>query len=172
MNEFTGAESMAIHVPLRRVAPRLSGANLIMENIMNSVGKLVVRIGFLSLLSVMPLAAQIDNGVDFTTSFPFYAGKTQLPAGNYRVSQPDMGAEILRIQNIDKPQSTFVDFIPTQSLLPHRRSAVSFEKYGDTDYLDRVWISGQTYGIEVDPTRVEEAAVAGVNAGEHTAGGQ
>ena len=115
---------------------------------MNSVGKLVVRIGFLSLLSVMPLAAQIDTGVDFTTSFPFYAGKAELPAGNYRVTQPDMDVEILRIQNMDKPRSTFIDFTPTQTVQPHRRSAVSFEKYGDTDYLDRVWIAGQTYGIE------------------------
>jgi hypothetical protein len=139
---------------------------------MNSVGKLVVRIGFLSLLSVMPLMAQIDTSVDFTTSFPFYAGHAKLPAGNYRVSQPDMDVEILRIQNIDKPQSAFVDFTPTQSLQPHRRSAVSFEKYGDTDYLDRVWIAGETYGIKADPTKVEAAAAAGVNAEQHTTSGQ
>ena len=163
---------MAFHVLLRKAAPALSGANLIMENIMNSVGKLVVRIGFLSLLSVLPLAAQIDTGVDFTTSFPFYAGNAKLPAGNYRVSQPDMDVEILRIQNIDEPKSAFVDFTPTQSVQPHRRSAVSFEKYGDTDYLDRVWIAGETYGIAVDPTKVEAAAAAGANAGEHTASGQ
>ena len=139
---------------------------------MNSVGKLVVRIGFLSLLSVLPLAAQIDTGVDFTTSFPFYAGNAKLPAGNYRVSQPNMDVEILRIQNIDEPRSAFVDFTPTQSVQPHRRSAVSFEKYGDTDYLDRVWIAGETYGIAVDLTKVEAAAAAGANAGEHTASGQ
>jgi hypothetical protein len=139
---------------------------------MNSVGKLVVRIGFLSILSVMPLMAQIDTSVDFTTSFPFYAGHAKLPAGNYRVSQPDMDVEILRIQNIDKPQSAFVDFTPTQSVQPHRRSAVSFEKYGDTDYLDRVWIAGETYGIKADPTKVEAAAAAGVNAEQHTTSGQ
>jgi hypothetical protein len=163
---------VAFHVLLRTAAPALSGANLIVENIMNSVGKLVVRIGFLSLLSVLPLAAQIDTSVDFTTSFPFYAGNAKLPAGNYRVSQPDMGADILRIQNIDEPRSAFVDFTPTQTLQPYRRSAVSFEKYGDTDYLDRVSIAGETYGIEVDPSKVEAAAAAGVNAGEHTSSGQ
>jgi hypothetical protein len=161
---------VAFHVLLREAAPALSGANLILENIMKSVGKLVVRIGFLSLLSVLPLAAQIDTSVDFTTSFPFYAGKTKLPAGNYRVTQPNMDVEILRIQNIDKPLSTFVDFTPTDSLQPHRRSAVSFEKYGDTDYLNRVWIAGQTYGIEADTTKVEAAAA--VKAGEQPARGQ
>jgi hypothetical protein len=139
---------------------------------MNSVGKLVVRIGFLSLLSVLPLAAQIDTSVDFTTSFPFYAGNTKLPAGNYRVTQPDMGAEILRIQNIDKPLSTFVDFTPTDSLQPHSRSSVSFEKYGDTNYLNQVWIAGQTYGIEADPTKVEAAGAAAAKAGEQPARGQ
>lgn len=139
---------------------------------MNSVGKLVVRIGFLSLLSVLPLAAQIDNGVNFKTSFPFYAGNAELPAGNYRVSQPEMGDEILRIQNLDNSRSVFLDFTPTQSVQPHRNSVVSFKKYGDTDYLDRVWIEGETYGIETDPTKVEAAAAAAVNAGQHTAGGQ
>ncbi|MDX6461269.1 MAG: hypothetical protein QOE55_4966 [Acidobacteriaceae bacterium] len=163
---------MASHVLLRKAAPALCGANLIMENIMNTVGKLVMRIGFLSLLSVMPLAAQIDTSVDFTTSFPFYAGNTKLPAGNYRVSQLDMGSEILRIQNIDEPRSAFVDFIPTLSLQPHPKSSVSFEKYGDRDYLDRVWIAGETYGVEADRTKAEAAAAAAVNAGQHTVGGQ
>jgi hypothetical protein len=139
---------------------------------MNSIGKLVVRIGFLSLLSVLPLAAQIENGVDFKTSFPFYAGDAKLPAGNYRVSQPEMGDEILQIQNLDNFRSVFVDFTPTESLQPHSNSAVSFEKYGDTDYLNRVWIEGQTYGIKADPTRAEAAAAAAVNAEQHTASGQ
>jgi hypothetical protein len=83
-----------------------------------------------------------------------------------------MGAEILRIQNIDEPRSAFVDFIPTQSLQPHRSSAVSFEKYGDTDYLDQVWIAGETYGIKADLTKVEATAAAGAKAAEHTASGQ
>ena len=47
---------------------------------MNSLGKLVVRMGLLSLLCVIPLAAQIENGVDFKTTFPFYAGNARMPA--------------------------------------------------------------------------------------------
>ena len=66
---------------------------------MNNVGKVFIKMGLLSLLSVMPLAAQIDNGVDFTASFPFYAGNAKLPAGNYKVVQPDDNADILQIEN-------------------------------------------------------------------------
>jgi hypothetical protein len=40
------------------------------------------------LLSVMPLAPQIDNSLGFTTSFAFYARDLKSPAGHYRVTQP------------------------------------------------------------------------------------
>ena len=54
---------------------------------MNNYGKLVVKMGLLSLLSVMPLAAQVDNnGVVFTAPLPFYAGNVELPAGSFTYS--------------------------------------------------------------------------------------
>ena len=68
--------------------------------------------------------------------------------------------------------SIFVDFTPTESALPHRDSAVTFEKYGDTNYLDRVWIEGEEYGISVDPGRVETAAEANATQHATATGGQ
>jgi hypothetical protein len=129
---------------------------------MNSVGKLVAKMGLLSLLSVMPLAAQIDSGVDFTTSFPFYAGDTKLPAGHYKVTQPDMGDDhLLLVENLNGgAHSVFVEFIPTRSAQPHPKSDVTFEKIGDTDYLNRVWIEDQNYGIKVAPGKEETKAAA------------
>jgi hypothetical protein len=130
---------------------------------MNSLGKLTVKMGLLSLLSVMPLAAQIDNSVDFTTSFPFYAGDAKLAAGDYKITQPDMNINVLEVQSSDGKHSAFVDFIPTQSAQPHRDSDVGFQKYGDTDYLNRVWIAGQNYGIKLEPTKTETEAAKNVN---------
>jgi hypothetical protein len=132
---------------------------------MNKVGKVLLKMGLLSLLSVMPLVAQIDNGVDFTASFPFYAGDVKLPAGNYKVVQLDQNVDVLQIENRDNLHSVLVGFTPTDSVLPHRNSAVTFEKYGDSDYLDRVWIEGQEYGIGLDPGRIETAAET--NAPQH-----
>jgi hypothetical protein len=139
---------------------------------MNNVGKALIKMGLLSLLSVMPLAAQMDNGVDFTASFPFYAGDVKLPAGNYKVVRSDDNADILQIENKDDLHSVLVGFTPTESAVPHRESAVTFEKYGDTDYLDRVWIQGEEYGISVDPGRVETAAEANATQHATAAGGQ
>src|ERR1700712_5466385 len=84
-------------------------------DLMKNVSKLVVRMGLLSLLSVMPLAAQIANGVDFTTSFPFYAGNAKMPAGSYKITQSDMDESVLQIQSTDGLHSALVEFIPTQS---------------------------------------------------------
>jgi hypothetical protein len=135
---------------------------------MKNFGKVVLKMGLLSLLSVMPLAAQIVNGVDFTTSFPFYAGNAKMPAGSYKITQPDMDESFLQIESIDGAHSAFIDFIPTQSGQPHPHSDVTFHKYGDTEYLNRIWVEGQEYGMKVDPTKAETKAAAIANAVEHS----
>jgi hypothetical protein len=135
---------------------------------MKNVSKLVVRMGLLSLLSVMPLAAQIDNGVDFTTSFPFYAGNAKMPAGSYKITQSNVDESILKIQSNDGVHSAFVDIIPTHSAQPHPQSDVTFHKYGDTEYLNRIWVEGQEYGMKVDPAKAEMKAAANANVVEHS----
>jgi hypothetical protein len=135
---------------------------------MKNVSKLVVRMGLLSLLSVMPLTAQIVNGVDFTTSFPFYAGNAKMPAGSYKITQSDMDESILQIQSTDGVHSALIEFIPTHSAQPHPQSDVTFHKYGDTEYLDRIWVAGQEYGMKVDPTKAETKAAASADVVEHS----
>jgi hypothetical protein len=120
---------------------------------MTRVGKLVVGMGLLSLLSAMPLAAQVANSVDFTTSFPFYAGNAKMPAGSYKVTQSDIDASILQIQSNDGVHSVFVDTIPTHSAQPHPHSDVTFHKYGDTEYVNCIWVEGQEYGMKLIPLR-------------------
>jgi hypothetical protein len=138
---------------------------------MKKVSKLVVMTGLLSLLSVIPLAAQIADGVDFTTSFPFYAGNAQMPAGSYKITPSDMDESILQIQSNDGVHSALVEFIPTQSAQPHPHSDVTFHKYGDTEYLNRIWIQGQEYGMKVDPTKAETKAAENTSVVEHSVSG-
>jgi hypothetical protein len=135
---------------------------------MKNLSKLIAGIGLLSLLSVMPLAAQIANGVDFTTSFPFYAGNAKMPAGAYKITQSDMDESILQIQSNDGLHSALVEFIPTHSAQPHPHSDVTFHKYGGTEYLNRVWVEGQEYGMKVDPTKAETKAAANTTVVEHS----
>ena len=135
---------------------------------MNNVSRRVVRIGLLTLLSVMPLAAQIVNGVDFTTTFPFYAGNVKMPAGSYKVTHSDVDENILQIQSSDGVHSALLDFVPTQSAQPHAHSDVTFHKYGDTEYINRIWVEGQEYGMKVEPTKAVTKAAASAKMEEHS----
>ena len=55
---------------------------------MSNLGKLVTRIGLLSLFSVLPLATQMDTALKFKAPFPFYIGDTRMPSGSYIITQP------------------------------------------------------------------------------------
>jgi hypothetical protein len=125
---------------------------------MHKFGKIVVTMGMLSLLSVMPLAAQVENGVVFTAPFPFYAGNVKLPAGSYIITEPNANTKIVLIRNIARTKGEFINFIPTSSLDPQKETDVTFQKYGDTGYLQTLSVGGETDGIEFPRTKAEAKA--------------
>jgi|ERR1700677_2525196 hypothetical protein len=126
---------------------------------MNNLGKLVTRIGLISLFSVMPLAAQVAYGVKFTAPFPFYVGNTQMPSGSYSLTQPDdLFNKIVQVKSEDGLHSAYINVIPTESLEPPRQSKVVFERYGDTLYFDRVILQGDPDGIAAESTKAEKKA--------------
>jgi len=129
---------------------------------MHKFGKIVMTMGMLSLLSVMPLAAQVAhslvNSVVFTAPFPFYAGNVKLPAGSYRITEPLANADVVLIRNIAGTKGEFINFIPTSSVDPQKENDVTFQKYGDTGYLQGLSIEGETDGIEFPRTKAEAKA--------------
>jgi hypothetical protein len=139
---------------------------------MKNLLKITVATVALTLGSALPVLAQIDNGMYFTTTFPFYAGKTQMPAGSYKITQTDVDSDELLIQSKDGKRSAFVDFIPTQAEEPHAHSDVTFHKYGDVEYLNRIWVIGQQYGMKLEPTKAELNAASNTAAVDHTVTGE
>ena len=125
---------------------------------MHKFGKLVVTMAMLSLLSVLPLAAQVANRFVFTAPFPFYAGNVKLPAGSYRITEPNENASIVLIRNIAGTKGEFINFIPASSLDPQKETDVTFEKYGDTGYLQTLSVEGETDGLEFPRTKAEAKA--------------
>jgi hypothetical protein len=129
---------------------------------MHKFGKIVITMGMLSLLSVMPLAAQVANSgfykVVFKAPFPFYAGNVKLPAGSYVITEPNANDWMLLIRNIAGTKEEFIHFIPTNSLDPRKKSYVTFHKYGETGYLQTLSVEGDTDGIEFFRTKAEANA--------------
>jgi hypothetical protein len=129
---------------------------------MHKFGKLVMTMGMLSVLSVMPLAAEIDNSdfysVVFTAPFPFYAGNVKLPAGSYIITEPNENDNVVLIRNSAATKGEFIRFIPTSSLDPQKENDLTFQKYGDTGYLQALSIEGETEGLEFPRTKAEAKA--------------
>ena len=129
---------------------------------MHKFGKIVMTMGTLSLLSVIPLAAQVAHSVVtrvvFTAPFPFYAGTVKLPAGSYIITEPNENANVVLIRNSAGTKGGFINFIPTSSLDPQKENDVTFQKYGDTGYLQTLSIEGETDGIEFPRTKAEAKA--------------
>jgi hypothetical protein len=126
---------------------------------MNSYRKTFIKMGLLSILSVLPLTAQVGNGVQFEAPFPFYVGDTKMPAGSYILTEPsDPDFHVIIVRSTDGPLRAATGVTGTQSLQAQRQTAVIFEEYGDNLYLDRVLLEGDTSGVAVLRTKAEKRA--------------
>lgn len=125
---------------------------------MNIVKKLIVRMGLLSALCAIPAMAQISTRVTFDAPSVFYAGDVEMPAGSYTVSVPNADDNLLLIEDADRSHSVFVEFAVTSSVNPHTQSDVTFDKYGETEFLSQVWVEGQDSGMQILPSKTEQDA--------------
>jgi len=125
---------------------------------MNRRDRWIVLTALVSLMLAMPALGQITNSLNFATTFPFYAGNAKLPAGAYKVTPATESTGLLLIESTDGHHSVFVECVTTNSEKPHAQTDVTFNKYGQTDFLNLLWVQGQTYGMLVAPTKFEQAA--------------
>jgi hypothetical protein len=128
------------------------------ENRMNTLKKLIMPLGLLSALCAIPSMAQIANSVKFDAPSAFYAGNAKMPAGSYTVSQSDIDANLLLIESANGSHSAFVDYEVVSSDTPHAQSDVTFNKYGNVDFLSTIWVQGRNSEMQIPPSKVEQSA--------------
>jgi hypothetical protein len=133
--------------------------------------KLAVMSAIFAGTSVIPMKAQISNGLTFTTTFPFYAGYAKMPAGTYTVRQSEVDPNTLQIESQGGKYSAFFDVIATQSESPHAKSDATFNRYDGVEYLNRLWIEGESSGLQVEPTKAEKKAAASGAPQQHSVPG-
>ena len=139
---------------------------------MKHILKVALAAAVLSVGSALPALAQtIDDHIDFKASFPFYAGGERMPAGSYRITQPDINSDHVLIQSTDGDYSAFVDFVPTFSMQPREKTSVTFQKSGDVDYVSRIRLEGENYGMKLEPTKTELKASSETTAMERSTAG-
>jgi len=135
---------------------------------MNTVKKLIALMGFLSVLCAIPTMAQIPNKVTVDAPSAFYAGNAKMPAGSYSVTQPNADDNLLLIEDSSGSHSIFVEHVVAPSNTPHAQSDVSFNKYGNVDFLGTIWIQGRNSEMQILPSKAEQNAAKAANAEKHT----
>ncbi len=135
---------------------------------MNTLKKLIVPMGLLSVLCAIPTMAQIANRVTFDAPSAFYAGNAKMPAGSYTVSQPDPDNKLLLIEDASGSHSVFVEYVVAPSNTPHAQSEVTFSKYSKVDFLSAIWVEGQNSEMQVLPSKVEQNAAKAAAAENHS----
>jgi hypothetical protein len=135
---------------------------------MNALKKLIVGMGLMSVLCVIPGMAQIGHSVTFEAPSAFYAGNAKMPAGSYRLTQPDTDANLLLLESADGSHSVFVEYEVVSSGTPHVQSDVTFNKYGTVDFLNAIWIQGRTSEMQVVPSKLEQNTAKAARAQKHS----
>ena len=137
---------------------------------MNTLKKLIVLTGLLSVVCAIPSTAQIINQVKFDVPFEFYAGNAKMPAGSYTVSQPNPDDNLLLIEKASGSPSVFVEYVldSTSSDTAHARTDVTFNKYGKVDFLGAIWVEGQNSSMQILQSKVEKNAAKAAAGEKHS----
>jgi hypothetical protein len=135
---------------------------------MNTLKNLIMPMGLLSVLCAIPTMAQIANSVTFDAPSAFYAGNAKMPTGSYRVTQPDADNNLLLIEDANGAHSVFVEYIVAHSDTPHAQSDVTFNKYGNVDFLSAIWIQGRNSEMQILPSKVEQNAAKAASPEKHS----
>lgn len=135
---------------------------------MNTLKKLIVPMGLLSVLCAVPAMAQIANRLTFDAPSAFYAGNAKMPAGSYTVTQPDEGTNLLLIEDVNGSHSVFVEYELAYSDTPHAQSDVTFNKYGSVDFLSAICVQGRNSEMQIVQSKAEQNAAKAAAAEKHT----
>ena len=135
---------------------------------MNNVKKLIVLMGLLSVLCAIPTMAQIANKVTFDAPSAFYAGNAKMPAGSYTVTQQDGDDSLLLIEDAGGSHSAFVEYVVAPTDTPRPQTDVTFNKYGNVDFLSAIWIQGRNSEMQILPSKAEKNAAKSADAEKHS----
>jgi hypothetical protein len=118
-------------------------------------------------LCAIPSMAQIANRVTFDAPSAFYAGNVKIPAGSYRMTQPEPNGNLLLIE-ASGSHWAFVECVIAHSETPHAQSDVTSNKYGNVEFLSAIWVDGRKSEMQILPSKVEQNAAKAAAAEKHS----
>ncbi|HEY4780324.1 MAG TPA: hypothetical protein VIH54_00810, partial [Chthoniobacterales bacterium] len=83
-------------------------------------------------------------------------------------SQPNADDKLLLIEDTSGSHSAFVEYEVVTSNTPHAQTDVTFNKYGNVDFLSAIWVEGRKSEMQILPAKVEQNAGKAAAAEKHS----
>ena len=146
---------------------------------------MIVLAGLVLLVAMIPAFAQTsgfmgyDVQVKFKAPMAFYAGDKLLPAGEYTVTQTGGDqANAIQIRGKGKKEA-IVQVDVVNSSKPVKEAEVTFNKYGDKDYIASIitpqggggTVTQTSFVLKVQPSAGEQAAAKAAQSAPHSVKG-
>jgi len=135
---------------------------------MHTSKKMLVVMALLSVMYAIPTMAQVPNKVTFDAPSAFYAGNAKMPAGSYTATQPNVDDNLLLIEDAGGSHSAFVEFVVAPSETPQAQTDVTFNKYGNVEFLGAIRIQGRSSEMQIQPSKAEQNAAKAADAEKHS----
>jgi hypothetical protein len=115
--------------------------------------------GLAMLLTTISAAAQVGHRTTVTVPFPFVAGKTLCPAGEYQMAL-DMGNGIVKLTSEGMAPAALLT--SGSESLQDSRTFARFRHVGEQWFLEQVAVAGQAQSVALPKasTRASEIATA------------
>ena len=143
---------------------------------MKNLWTMIVLTGLVAMVALIPALAQNTwNGdqlnVAFNAPMAFYAGDTKMPAGSYHITQ-STGPGVLLLKADKGNHEVILPYDASPSPAPVNKTEVTFNKYGNDDYLNSVAFGSisSTQGswiLQIKPSAGEQAAAKAATAAPH-----
>jgi hypothetical protein len=130
---------------VERVAQPLAGAAQEEKQMKSLFRSIVLAVGMLALAGVHNASAQIDNTVEFTTSFAFTVGNTTVPAGSYTIAPAD-GEDPKVLELKGGRTSVLFETESAQAKQTPSKTEVVFSRYVNGYVLKNIWVDGSDTG--------------------------
>jgi hypothetical protein len=113
--------------------------------------------------------AQIVGNLEVNVPFAFQAGNSKLPAGEYRIHMlENSDLTVMQISTVDGTNSVLVQVRDAEANSRPTKSELTFNKYGNSYFLAKVFDEGNPSGSEVVQTSDEKRISQGaLEAQEH-----
>jgi hypothetical protein len=114
-----------------------------MRSVLCSIG---LAAGILVFGGVQNASADINDTLEFTTSFPFTVGQSTVPAGTYTITPDDDNPKFLLLTG--GRTSVFFQTDDKETNEPRSRTEVVFNEYDGGYVLKNIWVAGSRSGAE------------------------